>query len=139
MAWGEHVGAGYGQARARDGWASCPARPAALPAAAFAHHGRLSHGREPFAALSAASKGDAGRSLSAAAHRRRCRHTRFLSQATLKDKPRFSARGCMAPNAGQGLQLRRGAGLPHAGRLLFGGQTDSYNGSVVAGGRVCPL
>jgi hypothetical protein len=50
-------------------------------------------------------------------------------QATLRDKPTFSAKGCMAPNAGQGVQLRPGS--PHAGRLLFGGQSDSYNGSVV--------
>ena len=50
-------------------------------------------------------------------------------QATLQDKPTFSAKGCMAPNAGQAIQLRPGS--PHAGRLLFGGQSDSYNGSVV--------
>ena len=50
-------------------------------------------------------------------------------QKTLRNKPTFNSSGCMAPTNGRATQLRQGG--PKAGRLLFSGQTDSYNGSVV--------
>jgi hypothetical protein len=44
-------------------------------------------------------------------------------QKTLPNKKNVNSSVCLAPNAGAGIQL-------HSGRLVFSGQTDSYNGSV---------
>ena len=49
-------------------------------------------------------------------------------QKTLRNKPAFNSSGCMAPTNGHATQLAQSG--PHPGRLLFSGQTDSYNGSI---------
>jgi hypothetical protein len=49
-------------------------------------------------------------------------------QKTLPNKPTLNNTVCVAPTNGAGIQLRGGG--PRPGRLVFSGQTDSYNGSV---------
>ena len=49
-------------------------------------------------------------------------------QNILPDKPHLNHSKCVAPTNGAGIEL--GPHGPHPGRLVFSGQTDSYNGSV---------
>ena len=49
-------------------------------------------------------------------------------QRTLPNKPDLNNSRCVAPTNGAGIQL--GPQGPHTGRLVFSGQSDSYNGSV---------